>query len=331
MGEGLMAPSQHKLQNAKGWHWHPELPVALSPIFSWPPQPVATLKWIASYWFAISSVTILFVLAWGVFALLQPPLSEMRQFQPGWIAQIWARNICLTSVIAGGLHLWFYIIKAQGTERKYDPRPLARGNRKFWFSDQVWDNMFFTLVSGVTIWTGFEVSYFWAAAHQMVPLMVWQDNPLWFAGFFVLIPIWSSLHFYLIHRALHWQPLYKLAHNLHHRNINIGPWSGISMHPIEHVMYFSSCLIHFILPSHPLHLLFHLYLQGMHPAFSHSGYDGVISRGRKQLQTGDFFHQLHHRYVNCNYGTVEMPWDKLFGTFHDGHLPNRQSSDQAAR
>ena len=32
----------------------------------------------------------------------------------------------------------------------------------------------------------------------------------------------------------------------------------------------------------------------------------------------DFFHQLHHRYFECNYGTVEMPWDRWFGTFHDG-------------
>lgn len=33
---------------------------------------------------------------------------------------------------------------------------------------------------------------------------------------------------------------------------------------------------------------------------------------------GDFFHQLHHRFVDCNYGTYETPWDRLFGTFHDG-------------
>ena len=30
------------------------------------------------------------------------------------------------------------------------------------------------------------------------------------------------------------------------------------------------------------------------------------------------FHQLHHRYFECNYGTPYMPWDKWFGTMHDG-------------
>jgi hypothetical protein len=48
------------------------------------------------------------------------------------------------------------------------------------------------------------------------------------------------------------------------------------------------------------------------------GFDGLLLAGKKRTQLGDFFHQLHHRYFECNYGTVEMPWDKWFGTFHDG-------------
>ena len=112
--------------------------------------------------------------------------------------------------------------------------------------------------------------------------------------------------------------MYRLAHNLHHRNINIGPWSGISMHPVETALYFSSAAIHFVVPSHPLHVLFHFYMEGLNPAFSHSGFEGVKIGDKKRLSSGDFFHQLHHRYFECNYGTAEVPWDKLFGSFHDG-------------
>jgi len=115
------------------------------------------------------------------------------------------------------------------------------------------------------------------------------------------------------------QPLYKLAHALHHKNINVGPWSGIAMHPIEHLLYFSSVLIHFVVPSHPTHVLFHLYMESLNPTFSHSGFDGVFVKDKKRLEAGDFFHQLHHRHITCNYGTSEMPWDRLFGSFHDGH------------
>ena len=32
----------------------------------------------------------------------------------------------------------------------------------------------------------------------------------------------------------------------------------------------------------------------------------------------DYFHHLHHRYFECNYGNRPVPLDKLFGTFHDG-------------
>jgi sterol desaturase/sphingolipid hydroxylase (fatty acid hydroxylase superfamily) len=30
---------------------------------------------------------------------------------------------------------------------------------------------------------------------------------------------------------------------------------------------------------------------------------------------GSYFHYLHHRYINCNFGESTLPLDKLFGTF----------------
>jgi len=179
-------------------------------------------------------------------------------------------------------------------------------------------NIFWTIISGVTIWTIFESFYFWAASNDIVPIMFWYDNPFWYGIFFIIIPIWSSAHFYIIHRLLHYTFLYKTVHNLHHRNISPGPWSGISMHPIEHILYFSTVVIHFVVPSSPIHVLFHFYQQGLNPAFSHSGFDSIVIKEKKRLKAGDFFHQLHHRYFNCNYGTIEMPWDRFFGTFNDG-------------
>jgi sterol desaturase/sphingolipid hydroxylase (fatty acid hydroxylase superfamily) len=34
----------------------------------------------------------------------------------------------------------------------------------------------------------------------------------------VLTIFWSSGHFYFVHRLLHWPPLYRVAHALHHKN-----------------------------------------------------------------------------------------------------------------
>ena len=309
------------LENKSGnsdWNYHPDLPIPVSPILSWPPKPLEWLKWISSYWLAAGAVTLEFALAWAVFYWLQPDWSSMQVLALDWAALIWLRNIALLFLVAGGLHLWFYSFTAQGKKLKYDARDLARNNGIYTFRNQALDNMFWTLASGATVWTAFEILYWWAAANGYAPQVMFGANPVWFALWFIIIPIWSSFHFYWIHRVLHWPPLYRLAHSLHHRNINIGPWTGISMHPVEHLMYFSSVLIHFVVPSHPVHVLFHFYTQSLNPAFSHSGFDGIVTSGTKRVEAGDFFHQLHHRYFECNYGTAEMPWDKVFGSFHDG-------------
>ncbi len=59
-------------------------------------------------------------------------------------------------------------------------------------------------------------------------------------------------------------------------------------------------------------------MQSIHPIFSHSGFEKLYVADKERAKMGDFFHQLHHRYFECNYGTVEMPWDRWFGSFHDG-------------
>ena len=107
----------------------------------------------------------------------------------------------------------------------------------------------------------------------------------------LVIPAWSSLHFYCASIS-HWPPLYRIAHRLHHKNVNVGPWSGVSMHPIEHVLYYSSVLIHFVVPTTPLLFIYHVCYEHLSPPFSHSGFEKVVIRDRERLKAGDFFHQL---------------------------------------
>ena len=84
-----------------------------------------------------------------------------------------------------------------------------------------------------------------------------------------------------------------------------------------------SLLIHLVVPSEPIHIVYHALGQTAFPAFSHSGFADLIAAGRERLRTGDFFHQLHHRHFECNYGTIEMPWDQWFGSFDDGTKEGR--------
>jgi lathosterol oxidase len=218
---------------SKVWNYHPDLPIPTSPVFAWPPRPVAAFKWLSVYWLAISMIVIELALAYVVFAWLQPGPEQTSTLSLGWIARIYLRNLALVFLFAGGLHLYLYSFSKQGKVLKFDARSMARDNGTYSFRDQVLDNMFWTCASGVTIWSTYEVLYVWASTNGYAPGLTWSANPVWFALMFPLIPIWSSFHFYWIHRALHWPPLYRLAHSLHHRNVNIGPWTGTSMHPIE--------------------------------------------------------------------------------------------------
>ena len=126
------------------------------------------------------------------------------------------------------------------------------------------------------------------------------------------------MHFHFVHRLLHWRPLFKVAHAVHHRNITLGPWSGFSMHPVEHVIYLSSMLIHFVLPSHPLHVIFHMQWTAIGAATSHTGFEALTFKGRPLIYFTSFHHQLHHRLLDCNYGNPLVAVDNWLGCDHDG-------------
>jgi lathosterol oxidase len=158
----------------------------------------------------------------------------------------------------------------------------------------------------------------WSYAGGLINSLSFSAHPVWFIALFPVFALWQSFHFYVVHLALHQPAIYKHVHAVHHRNVNTGPWSGMSMHPIEAFGYLSAILIVLVLPSHPVHMLFLGYWLMLGAASSHSGYEAIWARDRQALLLGAFFHQLHHRYYECNYGNAEMPWDKWFGTYHDG-------------
>ena len=250
--------------------------------------------------------------------VLQPDLARCATLEADWILAMLARNLCLMLAVAGGLHLYFYVFARQGSVRKYMRDDLARSDPRFSWNSQTRDNLLWTLASGVPLWTAYEVAFMWAWANEAIPILEWRDNPIWFVLAFVFIALFNSTHFYFVHRLLHSGALYRAVHRVHHRNVNTGPWSGVSMHPVEHLVYFSSVLVHFIVASHPIHVFYHMQYLTLEAAAAHCGFDSLVARDRDRVSLGSFFHQLHHRHFDCNYGNGEVPWDKWLGTMHDG-------------
>ncbi len=320
------APSAAQSARRRGasWHYQPALPINTSPYFSRPLRFAAIVRWVIGSWLPLSERLIILLLSLASAFLFHPAIQTCSEFAPGWIAQIYLRNLFLMCLVAGGLHWYFYIARRQGNDRRYDSRPFATSSRVFSFKSQVRDNMFWTLASGVTVWSLYEVVMMWALARGYLPSLFDPNTEatgwgwLWVGLIIFLLPLWETTHFYLIHRLIHFSPLYKRIHSLHHRNTNVGPWSGLSMHPLEHVIYLSTVLIHFVIPSSPLVIIFHLQYFTLSAATTHTGYQGIAWGDRLLLPLGTFHHQLHHRYFDCNYGGLEVPWDRWAGSFHDG-------------
>jgi len=300
------------------WNFAPELPIGNNPLLEFPWRADRIIAYYRDYWLSLSEAVIFMVLAVCYWAVLQAPLGDMSVVSPGWVGMVYMLNFVTILIFAGGLHLFFYTLRRQGDDRKYVPQFGHRGGGRFSFGNQVYDNMFWSLASGVTVWTAYTVFLFWAHANAMMPTITFGTNPWMFSAVAFCTGMWVAFHFYWGHRLLHVGPFYRWVHSLHHRNVNVGPWSGISMHPVEHVIYFSSMLIHLLVPSHPVLIMFHGYMLALSAIFGHTGFHELLLGNSRRLMLGHFHHQLHHRYFECNYGSVDFPLDVWFGTFHDG-------------
>ena len=303
--------------------WRPPGQMRPAPPNYWPPAPRSLARWFFGWpgylwpfnalWFALALFT---------WALLTPDLASMRSFEVWWIGLIFVRNAVLTLLLFGGLHYYLYLKRGQGDWLRLTTRPFATGNRRFRFRSQVRENVCYTLASGVPVFTAFEVCTWWGFANGYLGyglegtggFGVWA----WTAILAVLAPMIHGAHFYFGHRLLHTKLLYRRFHALHHKNTHIGPWAGLSMHPVEHVIYFSTVVVQWLLAVHPVNALFQIQIAVIYAALAHTGFEKVMLGTRLGMEGNSYFHYLHHKHFECNYGGTTVALDHVFGTHHDG-------------
>ena len=247
------------------------------------------LRYIVNGWSPLGSRFYLLLIALGIWFFTSPALERTASLQFDWIFQIWIRNVILITVVAGGLHLYLYTFRGQGDEWRYDKRAYPAKGKAFLFGNQLWDNVFWTLGSGVAVQTAYEVFFMWAYANGIATLITLEENPVLFIVLILLIPYWNAVHFDVQHRLLHWPPLFRWVHFRHHRNVNLGPWSGLTQHPVEHVVDQSDCMIFLFIPSHPVHVIFQLMYHGVNGPVTHTGYDGHTPVEDAALRDRGFF------------------------------------------
>ena len=135
----------------------------------------------------------------------------------------------------------------------------------------------------------------------------------------------TDFHFYFVHRFLHSHPtLYKRIHKVHHESINTNVMSGLSFHPVEGFLYFSSLLLVGILPMTRFEFfIFKLGLQ-LAPIGGHIGYTW-INVEKDDFPLSKCEHYTHHVKFNFNYGAGLFPeglvWDRALKTVWDTSRP----------
>lgn len=301
--------------------YQPKEPITYPPINDWPPRPGVIARWLIGWpGFLLPWHLLYTAIAVATWIWLTPPLATMETFSPGWIFAVLVRNYGLVIVYYSLWHGRLYLAKAQGTATKYNANFPEGDNDSFLWNNQLLDNLTFALVSGVPIMTGYEVLGYWLYSNGFAPMVdiTSVGGFVWIAFLLLALPLWTEVHFYAVHRLIHWGPLYRTVHHLHHRNVNPSPWSGISMHPVEHLLYFSAIIGVCLIPGHPVVILGIMMRIGLGPGHGHAGFEQIAVPGGGTVTVGDFPHYLHHKYFEVNYANDLIPLDHWFGSFHDG-------------
>lgn len=141
----------------------------------------------------------------------------------------------------------------------------------------------------------------------------------------VIVLILHDAYFYWTHRLMHYRYLFRYFHRVHHLSRTPSPWAAYAFAPPEAlVQALFLPVIVLCLPLHPGVITAFLAIMIVRNALGHAGIE-VFSQGfadwRFGWSTTVTHHDLHHRYVNGNYGLYFTWWDRLMGTEHPAYVP----------
>ncbi|PVF99385.1 hypothetical protein CPB86DRAFT_783753 [Serendipita vermifera] len=151
-----------------------------------------------------------------------------------------------------------------------------------------------------------------------VPFPHWQTAALQVAGFFVF----EDFYHFVAHQALHYGPLYRHIHKLHHKYSAPFGLAAEYAHPLETLILALGTLLGPILWTiysggnfHISTMYVWVTLRLFQAIDAHSGYDFPWSLQHiLPFWSGADHHDFHHMAFTNNYSTSFRWWDHLFGT-----------------
>jgi sterol desaturase/sphingolipid hydroxylase (fatty acid hydroxylase superfamily) len=250
-------------------------------------------------------------------AFLTPDRAARQTLSWDWIWPILLRNTLLVAVFMSLAYYLLYVRRTQDTLYKYNKRWPDASNPSFFGGSQLVDNVFYSFVWATPIMTAWEVLGLWTLANGYTPTATWAASPVYLTMLILTVQVYHIVHFHAAHWLLHRGPMYTYVHAVHHRNVNIAPWSGMSLHPVEAFMFFSPVWLYLVIPSNELIVITYIQYAFFTTIPSHLGFGRLVTGADgASIDSDHYHHYLHHRYHECNYSGSII--DRVLGTFHDG-------------
>lgn len=222
-------------------------------------------------------------------------------------------------LVAGATFLWFCAIYAAiaggahffAIDGLADSAGAPGGRMQRMRQGQVREELMLSGLS-ILVFAGQAVLLVWLLRSGW--LAVSWERPLWsLAWELPLLYLWNEVHFFVVHRLLHWGPLYRSVHIWHHRSVLTTPFSAYSFHPLE------SFLLGAVMP---LALVFHAFspwaLLGLTlmslllNVSGHLPYERIRPAWSLAMPYSRY-HNRHHREFNAHFGFSLPLLDRWFG------------------
>lgn len=136
-------------------------------------------------------------------------------------------------------------------------------------------------------------------------------------GFFILL-LADDTWFYWTHRLLHHPRLFRCVHVVHHKSVDVNPFTSMSFHFLEAMALSLWILpVSFIFPIYaPVLMVLQIwgFLDNLKSHLGYEFYPAWWNKSIGKLLTSSTHHNMHHSKFGGNYGVHFRVWDKLQGT-----------------
>lgn len=163
----------------------------------------------------------------------------------------------------------------------------------------------------------------WCSKHHLTRIYE-PINKFGYLYYFASIGLMILIHdtyFYWTHRFMHWKPIFKWVHKIHHLSLNPTPFAAYAFHPLEAFVEIGFIpLIAFTVPYHRSAMTVFAIYTILLNVVGHLGYElfpkGFANHKLFKWHNTSTHHNMHHRLTKYNYGLYFNFWDRMMGTNH---------------